>query len=127
MIKSDYTGHHHKAFYGSAYVPQALHNAALVQYLLGGTEFSLSTTSVSNIRRGLETLRLISVKYSTPNSVNGRFPNYVNKVLIKSALPGYAYINVFHPSILPASTPTGIAITNVKGPELFLRLYDEND
>ena len=127
VIKPDYTGHHHKAFYGSAYVPQALHNAALVQYLLGGTEFSLSTTSVNNIRRGLETLRLISVKYSSPNSVNGRFPNYVNKVLIKSALPGYAYISVFHPSILPASMPTGLAITNVKGPELFLRLYDEND
>ena len=127
VIKPDFTGHHHKAFYGSAYVPQALHNAALVQYLLGGTEFSLSSTSVNNIRRGLETLRLISVKYSTPNSVNGRFPNYVNKVLIKSALPGYAYISVFHPSILPASTPTGITVTNVTGPELFLRLYDEND
>ena len=127
VIKPDFTGHHHKAFYGSAYVPQALHNAALVHYLLGGTEFALSTTSVNNIRRGLETLRLIALKYSTPNSVNGRFPNYVNKVLIKSALAGYAYISVEHPSVLPCVTPTGITIANVKGAEMFLRLYDESD
>ena len=129
VIKPDFTGHHHKAFYGSAYVPQALHNAALVHYLLGGTEFALSTTSVTNIRRGLETLRLIAVKYSTPNSVNGRFPNYVKKVLIKAALAGYAYISVEHPSVLPSVTPTGITITNcnVKGTEMFLRLYDESD
>ena len=127
VIKPDFTGHHHKAFYASAYVPQALHNAALVYYLLGGTEFALSTTSVNNIRRGFETLRLIAPKYSTPNSVNGRFPNYVNKVLIKATLPGYAYISVLHPSVLPAVTPTGITVTNVTGPEMFLRLYDEND
>ena len=127
VIKPDFTGHHHKAFYGSAYVPQALHNAALVHYLLGGTEFALSTTSVNNIRRGLETMRLIALKYSTPNSVNGRFPNYVKKVLIKSALAGYAYISVQHSSVLPAVTPTGITITNVKGAEMFLRLYDESD
>ena len=127
VIKPDFTGHHHKAFYASAYVPQALHNAALVYYLLGGTEFALSTTSVNNIRRGFETLRLIAPKYSTPNSVNGRFPNYVNKVLIKATLPGYAYISVLHPSVLPAVIPTGITVTNVTGPEMFLRLYDEND
>ena len=41
-IKPDFVGFHHKAFYGSAYVPQALHVAALVHYLLGGTEFALS-------------------------------------------------------------------------------------
>ena len=72
-------------------------------------------------------MRLIALKYSTPNSVNGRFPNYVKKVLIKSALAGYAYISVEHPSVLPAVTPTGITITNVKGAEMFLRLYDESD
>ena len=127
--KPDFTGHHHKAFYGSAYVPQALHNAALVHYLLGGTEFALSTTSVNNIRRGLETLRLIALKYSIPNSVNGRFPNYVKKVLIKAALAGYAYISVKHPFVLPSVTPAGITITNcnVKSTEMFLRLYDESD
>ena len=125
VIKPDFTGHHHKAFYGSAYVPQALHTAAFVQYLLGGTEFALSASSVNNIRRGLETLRVIAVKYSTPNSVNGRFPNYFNKALIKAVLPGYAYISVSHPSTLPSVIPTGISVTNVNKPEMFLRLYND--
>jgi len=127
VVKPDFTGFHHKAFYGSAYVPQAFHTAALVQYFLGGTEFSLSTTSVNNIRRGLETLRLIAVKYSTPNSVNGRFPNYVKKALIKAALPGYAYISVSHPSELPSVIPSGITVTNLTEPGMFLRLYDSSD
>ena len=125
VVKPDFTGHHHKAFYGSAYVPQALHTAAFVQYLLGGTEFALSASSVNHIRRGLEMLRVIAVKYSTPNSVNGRFPNYFNKALIKAVLPGYAYISVSHPSTLPSVIPTGISVTNVNKPEMFLRLYND--
>ena len=127
VVKPDFTGFHHKAFYGSAYVPQAFHNAALVQYLLGGTEFSLSASSVNNIRRGLETFRVVAVKYSTPSSVNGRFPSYVKKALIKAALPGYAYISVFHPSILPSAIPQGITVTNLTEPGMFLRLYDSSD
>ena len=124
VIKPDFVGHHHKAFYGSAYVPQALHTAALVQYLLGGTEFALSTSSVNNIRRGLETLRLIAVQYSTPNSVNGRLPSYTNKALIKAVLPAYAYISVVHPCNLPSVIPRGISVTSVNKPEMFLRLYN---
>jgi len=125
VIKPDFIGFHHKAFYGSAYVPPALHVASLVQYLLGGTEFSLSASSIDNIRRSLETLRLIAVKYSTPNSVNGRMPSYVNKALIKTALPGYAYISVFHPPIMPSTIPTGIKVTTTYRPEMFLRLYND--
>ena len=44
VIKPDFVGYHHKAFYGPAYVPQALHTAALIYYLLGGTEFALSAS-----------------------------------------------------------------------------------
>ena len=127
VIKPDFIGYHHKAFYGSAYVPQALDTAALVQYLLGGTEFALSTTSANNIRRALETLRVIAVKSSTPNSVNGRFPHYFNKVLLKAVLQGYAYISVSHPPILPSTVPVGIQVTHVDGSEMFLRLYDDPD
>ena len=125
VIKPDYTGFHHKAIYGSAYVPQALQVAGLVKYFLHGTKFSLSGTSVNNIRRGLEVMRLMAAKYSTPNSINGRFPNYSNKVLIKAALGGYAYFSVANP---PATTvQSGITVTDVEKPEMFLRLYDEND
>ena len=125
VINADYTGFHHKAIYGTAYVPQALQVAGLVKYLLHGTKFSLSETSVNNIRRGLEVIRLMAAKYSSPNSINGRFPNYSNKVLIKAALGGYAYFSVANP---PATAvQSGITVTDVEKPEMFLRLYDEND
>ena len=129
VIKPDFTGFHHEGFYASAYLPQALHTAALVQYLLGGTEFALSRSSTNNIRTGLETLRIIAVKYSTPNSVNGRFPHYFNKAIIKSVLPGYAYSSVSHPSNLSSTIPTGINIGNLNVPQtkMFLRLYKYND
>lgn len=125
VIKPDFTGYHHKAFYGSAYVPQALDTAALVYYLLGGTGFALAGSSVHNIRRALETLRVIAVKSSTPNSVNGRFPHYYNKVLLKAVLQGYAYISVSYPSKVSSVVPKGIHVTDVSGPEMFLRLYND--
>ena len=124
VIKPDFVGHHHKAFYGSAYVPQALHTAALVHYLLEGTAFALSASSENNIRRGLETIRIIAVKYSTPNSVNGRMPNYANKLILKGLLPAFAYISVSHPLIGPSEIPGG-CVASANKPEMFLRLYKD--
>ena len=40
-LKPDYVGYHHNSYYASAYTPHALHNAALIQYLLSGTTFAL--------------------------------------------------------------------------------------
>ena len=40
-LKPDYLGFHHSGFYASAYIPEALHNGALIQYLLSGTTFAL--------------------------------------------------------------------------------------
>ena len=98
----------------------------MIQYLLGGTEFALSQSLVNNIRRGLETLRIIALKCSTPNSVNGRFPHYFNKALIKAVLPGYAYITVSHPSNLPSTIPKGINVSDGNEPQMFLRLYNDS-
>ncbi|KAL9961935.1 hypothetical protein ACROYT_G030979 [Oculina patagonica] len=128
VIKPDFTGFHHKAFYAPAYVPQALHNAAFVQYLLGGTSFALSSSSTNNIRRALETMRLVAVKYSTPTSVNGRYPDYFNKALIKTLLAGYAYISVSYPSTLPSTIPTGISVSSLNQAQtkMFLRLYSDS-
>ena len=129
VIKPDFTGFHHKAIYASAYAPQALHTAAFVQYLLGGTAFALSSSSTENIKRGLEMLRIVAVKYSTPPSVNGRFSEYNKKALIKAALPAYAYISVSHPSTLPSTVPTGLTVSTLNPAEtkMFLRLYDVSD
>ena len=41
LLKPDHVGYHHNSYYASAYTPHALHNAALIQYLLSGTEFAL--------------------------------------------------------------------------------------
>lgn len=124
VIKPDFTGYHHRGYLASSYVPQALHTAALIQYLLGGTVFSLSPSTIDNIRRGLQTLRLVSVKYSPPNSVNGRSPHYFNRALINT-LPSYAYISVSHPPDLPKAIPRGVHVTNVNGSEMFLRLIND--
>ena len=125
LIKPDYLVYHHKSFYGSAYGPPALQNAALVQYLLGGTVFALSSTSENHIKGGLEALRLMAVKYSTPPSVSGRYPEYSNKVLVKN-LPAYAYISVAYPTTLPTSVPTGVSVSSLNNPEWFLRLYNDS-
>ena len=127
VIKPDYTGFHHMAFYGSAYIPQALHTAALVQYLLEGTEFELSFTAKRDLQEGLKTLRVIAVKYSTPSSVGGRFPDYSKAVLAK-ILPAYAYICISHPGTLNKPPTPGIAVSNLTGDvKMFLRLYQPSD
>ncbi|PFX32064.1 Chondroitin sulfate ABC exolyase [Stylophora pistillata] len=127
VIKPDYTGFHHKAFYASAYAPHALQTAAQVQYLLEGTHFALSDASKRNLLEALKTMRLVSVKYSTPSSVGGRFPNFSKETLI-NILPAYAYIGVSYSSQSLASTPPkGITIPNSKDAGIFLRLYDTMD
>ena len=126
IIKPDYTGFHHKAFYASAYTPQAFHTAAQVQYLLEGTDFDLSNEAKANLRKALEVLRLTAVKYSTPSSVNGRFPQYNNEVLIK-ILPAFAYISVSHQTDLTSSPPSGIAFPRVQDAGMFARLYNAQD
>ena len=67
----------------------------------------------------------MAAKYSSPNSINGRSPNYSTKVLIKAALGGYAYFSVANPTA--TAVQSGITVTDVEKPEMFLRLYDEID
>ena len=123
VIKPDYTGFHHMAFYGSAYIPHALHTAAQLQYLLEGTDFALSTQSKRNLRETLKTLRVTAVKYSTPSSVGGRFPEYAKAVLVR-ILPAYAYISVSHAGSICTIPKPGISVPDVtKDAEMFLRLY----
>ncbi|KAK3699083.1 hypothetical protein QZH41_000613 [Actinostola sp. cb2023] len=110
VIKPDFTGFHHKTFYGAAYAPHALHNAALVQYLLDGTSFALDQESKDNLRKALEVLRIVAVKYSTPNSICGRFPQY-DKAVLAEHFPAYAYISHNHPG----------------ASKMFLRLLGNND
>ncbi|KAK3699084.1 hypothetical protein QZH41_000617 [Actinostola sp. cb2023] len=118
VIKPDFTGFHHKTFYGAAYVPHALHNAALVQYLLDGTSFALDEVSKDHLRNALAVMRMVSVKYSTPNSISGRFPRY-SRAILAEHFPAYAYISYVHPK---GDQPEGL-----DRPEMFLRLFDPNN
>ena len=46
-LKPDYLGYHHNSYYASAYTPHALHNAALIQYLLSWTTFAFGEYHLS--------------------------------------------------------------------------------
>ena len=127
VVKPDYTGFHHMAFYGSAYIPQALHTASQLQYLLEGTDFALSASSKRNILKSLKTLRVTAVKYSTPSSVGGRFTEYFKAVLVK-ILPAYAYISVSHSKSLASTPKVGTSVPDVTSDvKMFLRLYQPSD
>ena len=114
VIKPDYTSFHHKTFYGSAYAPHALHNAALVQYLLSGTSFALEQKPKDNLRKALAVLRTVAVKYSTPESICGRFPKY-DQAILAQHIPAYAYISY---------VASGANSGTLDKPEMFLRLFD---
>ncbi|KAK3699090.1 hypothetical protein QZH41_000615 [Actinostola sp. cb2023] len=117
VVKPDYTSFSHNTFYGSAYVPNALHNAAFVQYLLEGTSFELDQDSKDNLREALSVMRIAAVKYSTPNSMGGRFPGY-DRAILAQHFPAYAYISYFESKSTPRM---GVFYK----PDMFLRLFDQ--
>ena len=126
LIKPDYTTFHHHTFYGSAYSPVALHIAALVQYLIEGTRF-YDTTNTPNIKKALEVLKIASVKYSTPNSIGGRFPDY-SRAFLARTVPAFAYLAVTSPLLVTnADNSKSLGdLGDLKTSEArtFLRLYD---
>ena len=128
VIKPDYIGFHHKAFYASAYTPHALHTAAQVQYLLEGTDYALSEASKRNLRLALQTLRMTAVKYSTPSSVGGRVVDFSKAILI-NILPAYAYISVSHTGPLPEFPDKGFYFTklDMEAAGMFQRLYQPSN
>ena len=101
VIKPGYTSFHHHTFYGSVYGPHALHKAALIHYLTNGTSFgNLSNPSDlqgrDNVRKVLEILKVVNVKYSNPNSIGGRFLGYSNGIIGRT-VPAFAYFAVSAP------------------------------
>ena len=126
VIKPDFTGYHHNGFYAQAYIPHALHAAAIARFMIEGTVFATSSdTSKTNLKKALEVLKIVSVKYSTPNSVSGRFPGY-SRAVLATTLPAYAYFAVNPANFKPSTTDLGDlgALTTQTDTEVFLRLYD---
>ena len=71
-------------------------------------------------------MRIVSVKYSSPNSVSGRFPGFSRAALAKN-FPAYAYISATAPTAKDDGSLAEICILNCENIKMFLRLYDTAD
>ena len=68
-------------------------------------------------------MRIVCVKYSSPNSVGGRFPGFSRAILAKN-IPAYAYISASAPDLKADGSLGEISIINTDSIKMFLRLYD---
>lgn len=91
MMKADFSAYHHRGIFGNAYVTEALHVAAQVAMLLHNTKYSLSESTISNIREGLLAYRSFCQKYDIPRGISGRFPSKLES--LSSNIPAYAYLH----------------------------------
>ena len=68
-------------------------------------------------------MRVVSVKYSSPNSVSGRFPGFTRAILGKT-FPAYAYFGATAPNANMDGSLGEIASVDSGDIKMFLRLYD---
>lgn len=68
-------------------------------------------------------MRIVCVKYSSPNSVGGRFPGFSRAILAKN-FPAYAYISATAPDLNDDGSFGDISTINTDNIKMFLRLYD---
>ena len=104
----------------------ALHVAALVQYLREGTSFD-DSTDTPNLKKALEVLKITSVKYSTPNSIGGRFPDY-SRAFLARTVPAFPYLVVTSPPLVTNADNSkslgDLGDLKISEARTFLRLYD---
>ena len=79
--------------------------------------------TTQNIKKGLEIMRVVSVKYSSPNSVSGRFPGFTRAILSKN-FPGFAYYAATAPNLNMDGSLGEIAAIDSENIKPFLRLFD---
>ena len=79
--------------------------------------------TMQNIKKGLEIMRVVSVKYSSPNSVGGRFPRITRAILAKN-FPGFAYYAATAPNLNMDGSLGEIAAIDSENIKPFLRLFD---
>ena len=81
---------------------------------------------MGHIKKGLEFMRIVSVKYSSPNSVSGRFPGLSRRILAKN-FPAYAYAAATAPVLNDDGSFGEISTFNNETLKMFLRLYDTTE
>lgn len=89
FIKPDFTGWHHKNAYLNAYAPGGFHTAALMAWLLEGSEYQLGKTAKNNLAQALLAERIYSHTYDVPRGGSGRFPD--NLGTLAKQVPAFAY------------------------------------
>ena len=95
-IKADFSGYHHRGPYTSAYYPHALYAGALVAYLLHGTPYALSDTTLHNLKQSLLAFRFFCANLDSPVGTAGRFPT--GQQILETLLPAYAYVAFSYPT-----------------------------
>ncbi|CAG7619224.1 chondroitinase family polysaccharide lyase [Paenibacillus allorhizosphaerae] len=120
-IKHDYMGFHHRGVYMSAYAPNAYHTAALIAYLLHGTPFALSPSSVHNVKQALLTLRTVTNKYDVPVGISGRFPTKGG--ITNEMLPAYAYMALAGDPVDPDMAGAFMRLWDDESPYLKEKLF----
>lgn len=127
VIKPDYIGYHHKSFYVKDYCLPAFLTASHVLYLLRGTRFQVNEASRRNLINAINLMRIVSVKYSIPSSVQNTDPNHAKPDLI-CLMPAFAHVALFEdrsrdgkPKLHEMSSQ---AIASLRA---FLRLFNESD
>ena len=76
-----------------------------------------------NIKKGLEIMRVVSIKYSSSNSVGGRFPGFTRAILAKN-FPGFAYYAATAPNLNMDGSLGEMAAIDSENIKPFLRLFD---
>ena len=90
VIKSDYSGYHHRGAYNSAYYPDALNAGALIAYLLHDTPYSLSDQVMENLKQALLSFRFFCAGNKVPVGTTGRFP--LKQDILHTILPAFGYL-----------------------------------
>ncbi len=88
-IKPDYTGFHHAMIVGNSYVINALHTAAITQYLLDDTCYEIWPEATEALHEALLAARFYAQKYDVPTMLALRWPFITDSIY--RLLPAYAY------------------------------------
>ncbi|NME66767.1 chondroitinase family polysaccharide lyase [Flammeovirga aprica] len=86
-FKPDGSGYHHKMSYMAAYSSSTYQDAALLLYLLKGTEYSLSPKSIAVIENAFDKLIYFAPNNKIHLGLTGRFPN--NYTFLENFSPYY--------------------------------------
>ncbi|VGO22334.1 polysaccharide lyase family 8 super-sandwich domain-containing protein [Pontiella sulfatireligans] len=89
-FKPDGTGYHHKGVYVGAYSPSTFIDAAVMKWLLDGTEYAYTETETETVLNAYRAMRIMSSTYDTVQGTGGRFPSNSSPIL--EMLTGYALL-----------------------------------